>query len=109
MTDVRRERRKTLGYPATVTAPGLAPIPCVVLDVSNNGARLGAKAALPDKFTLMLSAKGALRDCEVMWRREQEVGVKFVRRANTAAPVEVPAPLAIEPAPSSTDAETVLI
>ena len=32
---------------------------------------------VPDRFSLVLEMESAARKCEVMWRRERQLGVKF--------------------------------
>ncbi len=57
------------------------PIPCVLWDLSEGGARLTAAHVniLPDRFTLILDKKDAAhRLCRVVWRRRQHLGVQFV-------------------------------
>ena len=55
---------------------------CAMLDISSGGARLKLEpnVAAPDLFTLFLSKlDGQLkRHCVVAWRRDKEVGVRFV-------------------------------
>jgi hypothetical protein len=51
-----------------------------MLDLSAFGARLelATAATLPDKFTLLLSNDGRLRrQCSVIWRLENAVGIEF--------------------------------
>jgi hypothetical protein len=56
--------------------------PCTMLDVSEGGARLklGSNLAVPEHFTLLLSKiDGRLkRHCVVAWRKEKQLGVRFV-------------------------------
>lgn len=56
------------------------PLPCTVLDMSLEGARLQAPAvALPNEFTVLLEANSSLkRRCKVAWRKGFTVGVEFV-------------------------------
>ena len=55
---------------------------CTMLDVSSGGARLKLEADVeaPELFTLFLSKlDGRLkRHCVVTWRKEKQVGVRFV-------------------------------
>jgi hypothetical protein len=54
---------------------------CVMHDISATGACLGSKtpAALPDNFILLLSHDGRLRrQCAVVWRKENSLGVEFI-------------------------------
>jgi hypothetical protein len=59
---------------------------CMMVNVSASGARLILPAAteVPDCFVLVLSKNGEVRrQCEVTWRREKSVGVRFVLPAST--------------------------
>jgi len=55
---------------------------CTMLDISSGGARLKFEAdgAVPELFTLFLSKlDGQLkRHCVVAWRKDKQVGVRFV-------------------------------
>ena len=55
---------------------------CTMLDISPGGARLklSEEAAVPDLFTLLLSKlDGKLkRHCVVAWRKDKQLGVRFV-------------------------------
>lgn len=53
--------------------------PCVILDVSENGARLKPldSVIVPQEFTLR-DHKSNLHDCSVAWRQGTVIGVKFV-------------------------------
>jgi len=55
---------------------------CTMMDVSPGGARLklNSNVAVPDIFMLLLSKlDGRLkRHCMVAWRKEKQVGVRFV-------------------------------
>lgn len=54
-------------------------LPCSVRDVSEKGARLEAVAAsVPDTFVLIIELDGLEAQCEVVWRKVNFVGVKFV-------------------------------
>ncbi len=76
----RGEPRRKVARTATIleqAAP--TPIPCVVLDVSASGARLDvdASAHLPQNFKLLIDIDGSERQCEVVWRNDNAVGVRF--------------------------------
>jgi len=51
---------------------------CVVLDISDGGAKLRPADTLhcPDRFSLKVGNQYA-RDCRVVWRRGRQIGVKF--------------------------------
>jgi len=55
---------------------------CTMLDVSSGGARLklGNNVEAPELFTLLLSKLdgGLKRHCVVAWRKDKQVGVRFV-------------------------------
>lgn len=51
-----------------------------VRDMSSTGARLrvDSVAAIPDTFELIIAADGLEADCQVVWRKTNEIGVKFL-------------------------------
>lgn len=61
---------------------------CTVRDISATGARLRTEGSmtLPDLFELIIEMDGLEADCQVVWRKANEVGVKFL-----AAPRKVAA------------------
>ena len=78
-------------------------VACTVRDVSATGARLRAESSvsIPDTFELIIEVDGLEADCQVIWRKANEVGVKFlaaprivaVKRAqviNALAPAKAP-------------------
>jgi PilZ domain len=85
------EKRKTRRQPLR-RAAWLALGPgelrgCRLSDISAAGARIDVEAdiTLPDHFILFLSSNGAARrTCRVVWRDEQQIGVKFEPRLGTA-------------------------
>jgi len=62
-------------------------IPCMVRDISTSGARIKSThcANIPDSFELIIDLDGMEVKCEVVWRRANEMGVRFVDR-----PAKVP-------------------
>jgi hypothetical protein len=79
---VRRHQRKKTRLPAWISYGGSpTPIPCVLWDLSDGGARITAAHSnmLPDTFVLILNrATKAHRFCNVVWRRQPHIGIKFV-------------------------------
>ena len=79
----KREARKSLYQPGWITLEGgFAARPCVVRDLSSSGAKLTIEDpnTLPAKLRLAFSRDARTgRPCEVVWRRGQTVGIKFVR------------------------------
>ena len=80
--DVRHHDRKKTRVPAWISSgDSETPIPCVLWDVSEGGARITAAHSniLPDAFVLILNqATQAHRFCQVVWRRKPHLGIKFV-------------------------------
>ena len=63
---------------------------CVMLDVSAGGARLKLNGdfAVPEQFTLFLSKiDGRLkRRCVIAWRKDKQIGVRFMAAESSAPP-----------------------
>jgi PilZ domain len=60
---------------------GLPPRDCVVMDISEGGARLLAAdgAEVPEEFMLLLDSDAdAGCRCRVVWRLDNEIGAEFV-------------------------------
>ncbi len=80
-----------ISQPAGLYHPDGKPIcGCVLRDISDYGARLriGENATaqdtpIPPTFILAISKSGnVFRRCELIWRTDDEVGVKFSRSAS---------------------------
>jgi hypothetical protein len=53
---------------------------CVVIDISETGARVGVDAAqdIPDQFTILFATGDRpFRRCYVIWRKDAQLGVRF--------------------------------
>ncbi len=63
-------------------------LPCTVRDISETGARLRVDGTLvaPDTFELNIELDGLWADCEVVWRRGNEIGVHFASPPKINAP-----------------------
>ena len=75
----RKSRRHNVGYSAWVALES-GPHACVLSDVSESGARIAIDdpAIVPDSFILLLASNGsARRRCEVVWREDHQLGVRF--------------------------------
>ena len=70
--------RRHAGLPAHIERDGQTSLRCTLVNVSRQGACVSAPAiALPNLF--VLKAAGATRYvCEVLWRKDFTVGVRFV-------------------------------
>lgn len=79
-------------------------IGCIVRDISATGARLRVEGSVhaPDSFELLIPLDGLEAQCEVVWRREADVGVRFIGAARTVAPkrAQVISPLIPQKAPT---------
>ena len=81
-TELRKKPRQHFHYAAKIlTDKKGPPRPCLISDISEGGARLllDNNDELPDRFMLLLSARGeARRRCRVIWRKDLAVGVAFM-------------------------------
>jgi hypothetical protein len=61
-------------------------IDCTLRDLSETGAKLlcGDPGAIPNEFRLVLTADRSMRDVKVMWRRPDQVGVRFTSEPRRA-------------------------
>jgi hypothetical protein len=88
MSESRKHRRVDLSYVARVmTLEAELICDCALVDVSQGGARIAVLAAdmVPDEFLLAFSPKSDVsRKCTVAWRRDDEVGVTFVKAVDAA-------------------------
>jgi hypothetical protein len=70
---------------------------CTVRDLSATGARLRVDGSLtlPDTFELIIELDGLEANCQVVWRKANEAGVKFLSapRIVTARRAQVISPL----------------
>jgi len=75
--------RKSLQQPGWITLDGgFAARPCIVHDMSNNGAKITLRDAfaLPARLRLAFSRDARTgRGCEVVWGSGRVYGVKFVQ------------------------------
>jgi len=90
--DLRRAQRKHKRQAAWISCGGTRlPIPCVIWDLSEGGARLAPArlSALPELFSLNLTRDGkSRRVCRVVWRKKPYVGVRFVEQSSEGADLE---------------------
>jgi len=84
VTERRKRPRLQISIPALIHIwDGVPPVRCTILNMSSRGSllRLEAQAVVPDNFALFLIKTGAVRrDCRVVWRRDNFLGVEFVWR-----------------------------
>lgn len=55
-------------------------IDCTIRNLSPGGACLhvGDIVGVPDRFTLMMDPEKTEKECEVVWRREGKLGIRFL-------------------------------
>ena len=79
----KRDARKSVTQPGWITLDGgFAARPCVVQDMSTTGAKISIDDSnvLSGRLRLAFSRDARTgRNCEVVWRRGNSLGVKFVR------------------------------
>jgi hypothetical protein len=63
-------------------------LPCTVRDVSATGARVRVEGSVsaPDTFELIIDIDGFEANCEVVWRKGSDVGVRFLGAPRMVAP-----------------------
>jgi hypothetical protein len=78
MVKSRIAPRHRVSKPATIKFVGGA-IHCVIRDLSITGAAIEVAnpASIPKSFVLVVPDDGLQLSCEVVWRRQFRIGVKF--------------------------------
>ncbi|THD65388.1 MAG: PilZ domain-containing protein [Bradyrhizobium sp.] len=78
MEDHRIASRHRVLKAGTIEFGGGA-IDCTVRNLSNSGALLEVTSpvGIPDHFSLVFPAEGRLVPCQVVWRKEKRIGVRF--------------------------------
>src|SRR4051812_41856342 len=58
---------------------GQSTLDCLIRNLSDTGAKLivSAAIALPDSFDLLIAQKSVTRRVRIVWRRGEEMGVRF--------------------------------
>ena len=104
--DRRTSPRQALGRDVLICSDGGKAIgACHLCDVSASGARLSmaprVMAKLPEEFILVLAKQAKVhRWCRVVWRSEDELGVRFIKQASAKRRSVVAASSAASPARS---------
>ena len=87
--DDRRWARRKPGLMAGLIAyhPVKPPVDCIIRDMSATGAKLevggtwgdsfNSAQDVPDRITLLMRLDKTEVECEVMWRRTKQLGVRF--------------------------------
>ena len=81
MKQKRQNSRSRVLKGAKIIVGASSLLDCVVRDMNNSGARIKIPNAvdLPDKFVLAFEDDRFRRQCRVMWRTLNEVGIEFAR------------------------------
>jgi hypothetical protein len=86
----RKFHRRKLQYPARIDCGDGSPArPCLLDDISASGARVTMETTkgIPDRLLLLLASNpGALRGCDVVWRDDKQLGLKFVNAPKRTRP-----------------------
>jgi hypothetical protein len=94
--DLRKSQRKPKRQAAWISSGSTRmPIPCVIWDLSEEGARLAPARVnvVPDLFTLNLTRDGkSRRVCRVVWRKKPHLGVRFVEPSSVEMELDEPPP-----------------
>jgi len=81
-----------LNYTARIIGLGGEAIcDCALVDISQGGARIAVLTSeiVPDEFLLSLSSNSHVRRrCKVAWRKEEDIGVNFLKTVDTIAAVK---------------------
>jgi hypothetical protein len=105
LTNNRKSRRQQIRYTAWLLLDDNQLHGCVLSNASDHGACIDVEDSklVPDKFMLLLSSSGkARRKCRVVWRKPQQLGVKFeqdlARREKVTAVIDADDNVRLEPA-----------
>lgn len=80
MDDKRKSpRRRTLKAGKIIFNDGRSSIDCTVRNISASGALLlvASPVGIPEQFVLLIEAESFRRNCQVVRRASQEIGVRF--------------------------------
>jgi PilZ domain len=98
------QRRRVLKAGIAASNDRHLTVACTVRDLSATGARLRVEGSLtvPNTFELIIDVDGLEANCEVVWRKANEVGVKFLSapRIVAAKRVQIINPLTPSKPPS---------
>ena len=81
-------RRRVLKAGTLAFGSGARIVDCTVRDLSPQGARvrLSVSVPVPDACQLLIELDGLEADCAVVWRKANEIGVKFVSAPRQVTP-----------------------
>jgi hypothetical protein len=84
----RAPRRRVLKGALAAYNDRHCTIECTVRDISASGARIQSNGTLniPDTFELIIEIDGIEADCQVVWRKGHDIGVRFVGAPRRSTP-----------------------
>ncbi len=89
-SDARQSpRRRVLKTGIAAFSGRSCSIECSVRDLSDTGVRLRTtgSANIPDTFELIIETDGFEADCQVVWRKDNDIGVEFLGAPKRTTPV----------------------
>jgi hypothetical protein len=84
----RAPRRRVLKAGIVAYNDRHSTLPCSVRDLSATGARVRVEGSIsaPDTFELLIPIDGLEANCQVVWRSDADVGVRFLAAPRVVAP-----------------------
>ena len=81
-------RRRVLKSGVIAFNDRFSALPCVVRNLSPSGAHLRVEGTInvPNTFELLVELDGLEAQCEVVWRKDKEIGVRFTSPPRMAPP-----------------------
>jgi len=75
----RMPRRRVLKSGIIAFNDRFSALPCTVRDLSGTGAHLRVEGTVnvPNTFELIIELDGLEASCQVVWRKDKEIGVRF--------------------------------
>jgi hypothetical protein len=79
MDDTRHDQRIRTLKSGTISTGLAGSFDCLIRNTSKTGACLELEhaAAIPDEFRLVIKPENVFRTCQVVWREERRIGVRF--------------------------------
>jgi len=73
-------RRRVLKAGKVAYQSRFCVVECTVRDISDTGAKLRTDntVSIPDTFELLIETDGFEADCEVVWRNDGDLGIRFL-------------------------------
>jgi PilZ domain len=96
-------RRRVLKAGVVAYSDRHVTLPCTVRDLSATGARVRVEGSIsaPDTFELIIDIDGFEANCQVVWRKANEIGVRFLGAPRMMAPKRTQAINPMQPTPKA--------